>query len=93
MNNFSSYLKKKIKILRPEQRHGMLLFDELFFRESINVDSQNLTYKGLKDFGSKIPSSGLKAYHGLVFVFQSFSANFTQPIAIFASRDPVKGKL
>lgn len=79
-------------MLRPEQRHGILLFDEIFVRESINVDSQNLTYKGLEDFGGEILTSGLKANHGLVFAFQSFSANFTQPIALFASRGPVKGK-
>ncbi|CAI6371510.1 unnamed protein product [Macrosiphum euphorbiae] len=78
-------------MLRPEQRHGMLLFDEIFVRESVNFDSQNSTYKGLEDFGGEAPTSGLKANHGLVFLFQSFSANFTQPIAIFASRDPVKG--
>jgi len=90
---FFQLFKKKIKMLRPEQRRGMLLFDEIFVRESINVDSQNLTYKGLEDFGGEVPTSGLKANYGLVFVFQSFSANFTQPIAIFASRGPVKGKL
>lgn len=80
-------------MLRPEQRCEMLLFDEIFVRESINVDSQNQTYKGLEDFGGEVPTSGLKANYGLVFVFQSFSANFMQPIAIFASRGPVKGKL
>lgn len=79
-------------MLRPEQRHGILLFDEIFARESVTVDSQNLTYKGLEDFGGEVPTSGLKA-NGLVFLFQSFSANFTQPIGIFASRGPVKVKL
>jgi len=92
-DQFFQLFKKKIKMLRPEQRHGILLFDEIFVRESVTVDSQNLTYKGLEDFGGEIPTSGLKANHGLVFLFQSFSANFTQPIAIFASRGPVKGKL
>jgi len=78
-------------MLRPEQRHGMLLFDEIFVHESVNFDSQNLTYKGLEDFDGEAPTSGLKANHGLVFLFRSFSANFTQPIAIFSLRDPVKG--
>lgn len=80
-----------MSFLRPEQRHGMLVFDEVFLRESLRVDSQTLTYIGLEDFGSEVPTTGLKANHGLVFLFQSFAANFTQPIAVFASRGPVKG--
>lgn len=33
-----SVIKKKIKgILKPEQNHGMLVYDEMFLRESFNV--------------------------------------------------------
>lgn len=35
----------------------MLVFDEIFLRESFNVNSQTLTYSGLEDFGSEIDSS------------------------------------
>lgn len=59
----------------------MLVFDEIFLRESLNVNSQTLTYSGLEDFGGEVKSIGLKANHGLVFLFQSLSVNFTQPIA------------
>jgi hypothetical protein len=45
----------------------------------------------LEDFGGEIGSSGLKANHALVFIFQSLTLNFTQSIAVFASRGPVKG--
>lgn len=65
--------------------------DEIFLRESFNVNSQTLTYNGLEDFGGEIDSSGLKANHALVFMFQSLALNFTQSIAVFASRGPVKG--
>lgn len=73
------------------QKHGVLVFDEICVRESINVNCQTLTYSGLEDFGSEVNSSGLKANHCLVFLFQSLTANFSQPIAVFASRGPVKG--
>jgi len=68
----------------------MLVFDEIFLRERFNVNSQTLTYSGLEDFGDEIDSSGLKANHALVFIYQSLSLNFTQSIAVFASRGPVK---
>lgn len=63
--------KKKIGILRSEQKHGMLVFDEMFLRESLNANSQTLTYCGLEDFGGEVDSSELKANHALVFMFQS----------------------
>lgn len=77
-------------MLREEQRRGLLAFDEIFLRESLSVDSQSLTYIGLEDFGGEVPTTGLKANHRLVFLFQSFAANFTQPIAVFASRGLLK---
>lgn len=69
----------------------MLVYDEMFFRESLNVNSQTLTYCGLEDFSGEADSSELKANHALVFMFQSLALNFTQPIAVFASHGPVKG--
>jgi len=88
---FFQLLKKRVGVLTNEQKHGMLVFDEIFLRESFNVNSQTLTYNGLEDFGGEIDSSGLKANHALVFMFQSLALNFTQSIAVFASRGPVKG--
>lgn len=73
---FFQLLKKRVGILANEQNHGMLVFDEIFLRESFNVNSQTLTYSGLEDFGGEIDSSGLKANHALVFMFQSLALNF-----------------
>ncbi|KAF0688905.1 DDE-1 domain-containing protein, partial [Aphis craccivora] len=88
---FFLLFKKKVAMLKKEEKHGVLVFDEIFLRESLQVNSQTLTYSGLENFGREIKSSGLKANHGLVFLFQSLGANFTQPIAVFASNGPVKG--
>jgi len=65
---FFPILKKKISILRSEQKHGMLVYDEMFLRESLNVNFQTLTYCGLEDFGGEIDFSELKANHALVFM-------------------------
>jgi len=90
---FFLLFKKKMSMLNHQQKHGMLIFDEIFLRESINVNSQTLTYSGLEDFGGEVKSTGLKANHGLVFLFQSLTVNFTQPIAVFTSKGPVKGNM
>lgn len=76
------------------ERHGVILFDEISTRESISVDSKNLTYKGLIDFGDDgFQSTDItdKANHGLVLMFQAINAEYTQPIAVFASKGPVTG--
>lgn len=84
-------MKKKLAMLRPEQKYGMLVFDEIFLRESLSVNSQTLTYAGLENFDGELNSTGRKANHGLVLLFNSLAAKFTQPIAVFASAGPVKG--
>jgi len=88
---FFLLLKKKIGILKPEQKHGMLVYDEMFLRECFNVNSQTLSYCGLEDFGVEVDSCGLKANHALVFMYQSLVMYFTQSIEVFKSRGPVKG--
>ncbi|KAF0747577.1 protein ALP1-like [Aphis craccivora] len=35
------------------------------------------TIRNLEDFGGKVPTTGLKANHGLIFLFQRFADNFT----------------
>ena len=76
------------------QKKGILLVDEVFLRSSISVNSRTLTYTGLEDFGGEIPNrEGVKADHGLVFMWGSLADNFTQPVAVFASKGPVKGIL
>lgn len=75
-----------------KQRKGILLIDEVFLRSSISVNSRTLTYTGLEDFGGELPSRETeKADHGLVFMWSSLADNFSQPIAVFASKGPVKG--
>lgn len=87
-------MKKKFLCKTINQRKGILLLDEICLRTSITVNSKNLTYQGLEDFGNEIESkksSSELADHGLVLMWQSLADNITQPIAVFASKGPVKG--
>jgi len=71
-----------------------LLLDEIATRESVNVNTKTLSYKGLVDFGSDGEQSSdfnEKANHGLVIMFHPLADDYTQSIAVFASRGPVKG--
>jgi len=80
-------------MFNDQQKHGNLIFDEISLRTSISVNCTTLTYNGLEDFGHDMPSEhyGQKADHALIFMFQSYAANFSQPIAVFTSKGPVKG--
>lgn len=93
-NTFFKLLKKKFSNKTQQQRTDVLLLDEIFLRTSINVKTRTLTYSGLEDFGgeieNKVNSSEL-ADHGLVFMWKSLGDDVTQPIAVFASKGPVKG--
>lgn len=64
-------------------------------RESVTkVNTKTLTYKGLVDFGKdgeQAADLNDKANHGLVIIFHPLCDDYTQPIAVFASRGPVKG--
>lgn len=91
---FFKLLKIKFKEKSEQQKKGVLLLDEIFLRTNLSVTTRTLSYSGQEDFGgeieSKVGSSEL-ADHGLVFMWQSLADNITQPIAIFASKGPVKG--
>lgn len=79
------------------QKKCILVLDEIFLRSSIAENSRTLTYSSLEDFGDEIKTNktnskdSKKADHGLVLMWQSLPEFFTQPIAVFASKRPVKG--
>jgi len=90
--SFSKLLKKHLERKTPLQRHDILLLDEINLRKS--VCSRNLTYAGLIDFGDDGPKStniNEQADHGLVLMLQPLADTYTQPIAVFASKNSVDG--
>lgn len=92
--DFFKLLKKKFSSKTEHQKKVILVFDEIFLRESIHVNTRTLTYYGLEDFGNDFEKrTHEKANHALVLMVQSLTDNLQQPIAVFASKGPVKGKL
>jgi len=69
-----------------------LVLDEIFLRESLSVNTKNLTYLGLEDLGDDFDNKAELANHALVLMIQSLAENLHQPIAVFASKGPIKGK-
>lgn len=91
--DFLSLLQKKVSQMTEMAKHGVLIFDSISLRKSLAVNSSNLTYRGLEDFGNEDNSDHHKEYadHALVFMWQSLSSNFYQTIGCFASKGEVKG--
>lgn len=91
-SDFFKLLKKKFECKTDYQRKVILVFDEIFLRESINVNTRSLSYSGLADFGEGFETrTPEKANHALVLMIQGLADSFHQPIAVFASKGPVKG--
>jgi len=92
MNNFFSFLKKK-SIWKAKAWSICIWWNNV--RESLGVNSNTLIYSGLENLGNDLSSDqtgiDMKAYHGLVFVFQSLGANFCQPIGVFVAKGSVQG--
>lgn len=93
-DDFFKLLKKKFITKSEYEKKVILVLDEIFLRESLGVNTRDLTYHGLEDFGDEFDvRKSKKANHGLVLMIQSLAENLHQPIAVFASNGPVKGNL
>lgn len=93
-NNFLQLLKNKSDQMSRINKHGVLLSDAVNLRKSISVNSSNLTYFGLEDYGDEVEDvMNFKKYadHALIFMWQSLSSNFNQAIGCFASKGEIKG--
>ncbi|XP_029343250.1 uncharacterized protein LOC107885004 [Acyrthosiphon pisum] len=88
---FFDLLKKRMFRKPQNQRHGVLLFDEIQLRKGLYVNTRDLSYSGLEDMGGEADVSENKADHGLVLFYQGLADNFSRPIAVFTSSNSVKG--
>ncbi|KAF0747353.1 Uncharacterized protein FWK35_00011911, partial [Aphis craccivora] len=89
--DFISLLAKKVQHMSSMEKHGVLLFDEISLRISIQVSSSYLSYIGLEDHGNESTCHKEFADHALVFMWQSLGSNFSQTIGVFALKGDVKG--
>ena len=92
--SFFELFETKLKTLNERDRHGIISFDEMSVRTSIEVDLKTMTFSGLQDFGNNSEHNGVhtdeQADHALVFMFSSLSLNFHQPIGYFGAKGPTK---
>lgn len=92
--SFFEMFKNKIISKTEQQKHGVLMFDEISVRKSLKTDPKTLRYRGVVDFGDDDISSTKNealADHGLVFGFSSLSENYFQPIGCFAAKGATNG--
>ena len=93
---FFEILTKYFEIKPEAQRDGLIIMDEMKTRKSLLLDYSTMTYKGLSDFGNGTSTEDVTqemADYGLVIAFQPLNDNYTQPIAVFASKGPVHGEV
>lgn len=73
--NFFEAFKLKMKQKSDIFKQGILVFDEMQVRESVNLNVKNMKLIGLQDFGENhtesTKSTDKRANHALVFMFSS----------------------
>ena len=90
---FFLILKKHFAGKSERELHGLLLVDEMATKKKFLLDRKTMTFKGVEDFGDNVPKDIDKkmADHGLVIMFQPLYENYSQPIAVFASKGSIHG--
>lgn len=93
--NFFDAFKIKMQEKNEFERHGMLIFDEMQVRQSVNLNVKNMKLIGIQDFGKDhsktVKTSDKCADHALVFMFASLAANISQPVAVYGAKGPTNG--
>ncbi|XP_071644830.1 uncharacterized protein [Temnothorax longispinosus] len=92
---FFTLFKIKLGKLPEDARHGILTFDEIQLRASLEINVKNMKFDGLIDFGTEncpdVPNAMVQADHALVFMFSSVKHAFHQPIGMFACKGATSG--
>uniref|UniRef100_T1ITN3 Transposable element P transposase n=1 Tax=Strigamia maritima TaxID=126957 RepID=T1ITN3_STRMM len=81
-------IKTAFAEISENNRIGVIIFDEIKLRETIDFNQTTYKFDGFVDLGEFTPTSQKQqlADHALVFMFVPFKFNWVQPIAVFASR-------
>ena len=90
---FFEVLKEHFAKKSGKQLYGALLLDEIATRKNLLLDQKSMTMKGISDVGDNVPKdiNTEMADHALVLMFQPLYEEYSQPIAVFASRVPTHG--
>ncbi|XP_043473387.1 uncharacterized protein LOC122505674 [Leptopilina heterotoma] len=88
-------LKKKGEAMKPEDRRGVLVLDEMSISEGVNFDTEKLSVMGFTDLGDYTPDHQKteRADHALILIFQPFRGKWVQNIAAFLSKGAANGEV
>jgi hypothetical protein len=80
------------KVKTANERHGILIFDEIHLRQGMRFSSKVLEFKGLVDFGEFTPSAQRKemADTGLVFMYRPIRDGWVQTVGFNTGISVVK---
>lgn len=89
------HILQALKGLKPHERWGCLLWDEITIKKDLRFDTRSLKWKGIVDYGgaTKIMVPNGLSDHVLVFVFRPFLGSWIQPFAWFATKGGASGSL
>ncbi|XP_029347780.1 uncharacterized protein LOC115034612 [Acyrthosiphon pisum] len=84
-------LKKKSSTMKPEEKRGTLLLDEMKLSESVSFNKKTFEINGLTNLGDYTPEhqTNKKGDHALVLMFQPFRGKWVQSLACFLSKDVI----
>lgn len=91
---FFDALKKILTTKTEEQKHGVLIFDEIAVRKALKTDLKTMRYQGVVNFGEQNAESTHPdelADHALVFSFSSLGENYFQTIGCFGAKGATGG--
>lgn len=97
-SRFFELFKKELELFGSKMAYyGMISFDEMSVRSSIEVDMKTMTFSGIQDYGNEHErnSKNIKDQvdHALVFMFSCLYFNFHQSIAMFGSKSTTPGNV
>uniref|UniRef100_A0A6P7GZL7 Uncharacterized protein LOC114348444 n=1 Tax=Diabrotica virgifera virgifera TaxID=50390 RepID=A0A6P7GZL7_DIAVI len=80
--------KKKSLYMKPEERRGTLLVDEMKLTQAVVFNTKTLQVHGFTDLGKYTPlhQRNTKGDHALVMMFQPFRGHWIQSLACFLSK-------
>ncbi|XP_052119674.1 uncharacterized protein LOC113204411 [Frankliniella occidentalis] len=79
---FMKLLRKKVQAMKENDKHVVLLFDEIFLRGRLFLNSSKDIVDGFENFGQR-GRTNLVADHALVFMVQGIHSKWTQPVAFY----------
>ena len=94
---FLEAMKKKMETKTEQEKHGVLIFDEVSVRKGLKTDVRSMRYQGVVNFGDTDSSTECStekddlADHVLVFGFSSIMEDYFQPVGCFAVKGATNG--